>query len=144
MTTNHFPWLAAAMGAAVFLAAVLASAETTIERRPLNDQSVTTDHSAAQRTAGRPTFRFGNYQPTRDQATVEQVRWGRRYYGGYGNVYRGGYYYPGPRYYSGYRGVYGPYDGGYYGGPYYGRGGYYYGPRYPYSARVGPVRVFWR
>jgi hypothetical protein len=82
------------------------------------------------------------YRPGRDDAAeVELAAWGRRYYG---RPYAG-YYYPGPaRYYSGYRGYYRPYYGSY-------PDNYYYGPPryryydYPYgTARVGPLRFYWR
>ncbi len=80
---------------------------------------------------------------------VQEVRWGRAYYGGVG-YYGGPRGYYAPRYYSGYRGYGAPY-GAYYPGRYYGaRDGYGpgyapgYGGYYGGGVRVGRLGVFWR
>lgn len=80
---------------------------------------------------------------------VQEVRWGRGYYGGVG-YYGGPRGYYAPRYYSGYRGYGAPY-GAYYPGRYYGaRDGYGpgyglgYGGYYGGGVRVGRLGVFWR
>lgn len=118
-------WL---LGGAVAFAALL----------PLGASSA----AAAESAAGVP-MKTLTYRGETDQTRVQEVRWGRRYYGGPGRYYA-------PRYYSGYRGgYYAPY-GGYYGRGYYGPG--YYGPRYGYygrgyyggGVRVGGMGVFWR
>jgi hypothetical protein len=84
------------------------------------------------------------YRTTAETPTVaEPVRWGRRAYARpyYGRPY-GAYYAPGPRYYSGYRGNYGPSPWGarYYGTPRYG----YYDYPYGGGARAGGMRFYWR
>ena len=129
------------------LVTVLIATSGTVQAQSSQSPNVVARYAKSSQASVPARYAVAN---SKSDYAVHNVRWRNGYRGGYGYYGRpyGAYYAP-----RGY-GYYGPRNyGAYnYGGNGYGYSNRYYGPRYggygygaPYgTARVGPVRVFWR